>query len=762
MGVGVVMNGVSIIKSKKTIILILLLTFGLLVNVFDVNTAYAGDQPRTYIDSPTANQSFTNQDIQVVGWALNASGVKEVQVLINGTYIGSAEIGLSRPDVDKTYPGYPGGAQSGYQYTVGVNSLKPGNNTITVDAIGNDGSSLSRNTVVNIVKPQPRIYIDSPTANQSSTNQDIQVVGWALNASGVKEVRLSVNGKYVGNAEIGVSRLDVDKAYPGYPGGKESGYRYTVDANSIKSGKHTITVDAIGNDGSCVSQNTIVNIVKPQPRVYIDSPTTNQKVTYQDIEVFGWALNASGVKEVRILVNGTYVGNAEIGVSRSDVDKAYPGYPGGAQSGYQRTADVSNFMSGYNMITVQAIGNDGSSQSCQVRVYMPEILYKNTYYNITLSEFVDIQMNKNPQTDLYGGGWQTAEREDVARYANSQNYLHFTPVNGSGNAKTLQITASSLNMRSGPGTSYDLLSSVSRGQIYTIQGESNGWYKITANGHTGWVSGSYVVLIGNIQTMPTLSTTIEITGNNLRVRSTPVDGMELDHVYAGEVYTYQSISAEGWYKITTKNGYTGWVSNDYAKRVNSISRGLYQFLILSGTSGISSSDLNTELSGKGILAGKGQAFLEAGRDNNINEIYLLSHALLETGNGTSVLANGVNVTVVDGAPVTPMVVYNMFGIGARDEDAVRLGAEYAYKQGWFTPEAAIIGGAKWIADAYINNASFRQDTLYKMRWNPATPGCHQYATDIGWALKQTRNVDLMLAIYQRYNVPLRFDIPIYK
>ena len=26
-----------------------------------------------------------------------------------------------------------------------------------------------------------------------------------------------------------------------------------------------------------------------------------------------------------------------------------------------------------------------------------------------------------------------------------------------------------------------------------------------------------------------------------------------------------------------------------------------------------------------------------------------------------------------------------------------------------------------------------QNTLYKMRWNPAHPGTHQYATDIDWA-----------------------------
>ena len=41
------------------------------------------------------------------------------------------------------------------------------------------------------------------------------------------------------------------------------------------------------------------------------------------------------------------------------------------------------------------------------------------------------------------------------------------------------------------------------------------------------------------------------------------------------------------------------------------------------------------LKGKGILAGKGDAFIKAGLTNKINEVYLISHALLETGNGKS-------------------------------------------------------------------------------------------------------------------------------
>ncbi|SUJ93207.1 Bifunctional autolysin [Staphylococcus aureus] len=45
-------------------------------------------------------------------------------------------------------------------------------------------------------------------------------------------------------------------------------------------------------------------------------------------------------------------------------------------------------------------------------------------------------------------------------------------------------------------------------------------------------------------------------------------------------------------------------------------------------------------------------------------------------------------------------------------------------------QKAIVGGAKFIGNSYVKAG---QNTLYKMRWNPAHPGTHQYATDVDWA-----------------------------
>ena len=203
---------------------------------------------------------------------------------------------------------------------------------------------------------------------------------------------------------------------------------------------------------------------------------------------------------------------------------------------------------------------------------------------------------------------------------------------------------------------------------------------------------------------------------------------------------------------------------------------IYQFLVLSMSAGILEKDMNSILSGQGILAGKGAAFAQASQMHNINELYLISHAKLETGNGKSTLANGVYIdadfklvnangyfinaqgTVIGGKTTKDYKkVYNMFGIGAVDSDALRSGAERAYKEGWFTPEKAIVGGAKFIAEGYIHHQSYKQDTLYKMRWNPASPATHQYATDVGWAVKQAR---IFANLYRQCSTyTLVFDIP---
>src|SRR5699024_8348875 len=69
----------------------------------------------------------------------------------------------------------------------------------------------------------------------------------------------------------------------------------------------------------------------------------------------------------------------------------------------------------------------------------------------------------------------------------------------------------------------------------------------------------------------------------------------------------------------------------------------FQFVDLSKPSGASKSVLNNHLKGKGTLKKQGKPFYNASRKHGINDLYLIAHAQLETGNGTSDLASGVEV-----------------------------------------------------------------------------------------------------------------------
>lgn len=322
------------------------------------------------------------------------------------------------------------------------------------------------------------------------------------------------------------------------------------------------------------------------------------------------------------------------------------------------------------------------------------VIVSYTPYDYTLTQMVDIQMTRNPQWQV-DKKWVKAPREEVQRHVDPNNFVLADLVNY---VSELIISPSSLHVRSTPTTEGESLAMVEKGQIFPVE-EVQLALEGTAAGTEGY-----------------------------------------------------------WFRITVGEE-SGWVCGKYADWVaDSYSPAMFQFLALAGKSGVTVSDLGIILNDKGILHGMEAVFFQASRTNNINEIFLTSLALHESGNGKSTLANGVLFTPEDKS-LPPRVVYNMYGIGAVDSNPIYKGAEYAYNHGWFSPEEAIIGGAYFASRYYVHNSNYYQNTLYKMRWNPVKPGSHQYATDIGWASKQNNYIRQLYALVKMYN--LKFDIPMY-
>lgn len=159
-------------------------------------------------------------------------------------------------------------------------------------------------------------------------------------------------------------------------------------------------------------------------------------------------------------------------------------------------------------------------------------------------------------------------------------------------------------------------------------------------------------------------------------------------------------------------------------------KGKYMFMKLDKTlDNVTAEDLNAVLKGKGTLEGMGQTFIDAANKYKINVVYLVYHALHESNNGKSNLASG-NIKINEQS------TYNFFGIHAYDSDPDKLGSQYAYDNGWFTPKDALEGGIKFIAENYIYSIKpvfSDRKTLYTMKWNPSYPASYEYATDVQWA-----------------------------
>ena len=283
------------------------------------------------IDTPTNNQKIiSGNSINIKGWTVNKFGIKNVQVIMDGKFLIKAQYNISRPDVNAAMPGYPSGVNSGFTSSISAPSI-PGNHTITINAVGNDGSTNSSIVNINVlplVLPQARTVIDTPTNNQKIiSGNSINIKGWTVNKFGIRDVQVIMDGKFLIKAQYNINRPDVNAAMPGYPSGVNSGFTSSISAPSTP-GNHTITINAIGNDGSTNSSIVNINVlplVLPKARTVIDTPTNNQKIiSGNSINIKGWTVNKSGIKDVQVIIDGKFLIGAQYNISRPDVEAVMP------------------------------------------------------------------------------------------------------------------------------------------------------------------------------------------------------------------------------------------------------------------------------------------------------------------------------------------------------------------------------------------------------------------------------------------------------
>ncbi|MCR1847738.1 SH3 domain-containing protein [Paeniclostridium sordellii] len=95
---------------------------------------------------------------------------------------------------------------------------------------------------------------------------------------------------------------------------------------------------------------------------------------------------------------------------------------------------------------------------------------------------------KDGSTGWISGRYVTIATNDTVNITNKDIHVADGPA---------QVTVSELNVRSGPGTNYSVISQVKKGNILAViaVNTSNNWLKIQfKDGTTGWVSGKYVTV----------------------------------------------------------------------------------------------------------------------------------------------------------------------------------------------------------------------------------------------------------------------------
>lgn len=128
-------------------------------------------------------------------------------------------------------------------------------------------------------------------------------------------------------------------------------------------------------------------------------------------------------------------------------------------------------------------------------------------------------------------------------------------------SNVIMVTTADLNLRTGPGTSYSIIRVIPSGAEVTVSNTSSGWAKVSYGGSTGYASLSYLKLKS---TLPSTSTTAMITTGNLNLRTGPGTSYSIIRVIPSGAEVSVLSTSNGWARLTYA-GSTGYASLSYLK-----------------------------------------------------------------------------------------------------------------------------------------------------------------------------------------------------
>lgn len=131
--------------------------------------------------------------------------------------------------------------------------------------------------------------------------------------------------------------------------------------------------------------------------------------------------------------------------------------------------------------------------------------------------------------------------------------------NSQANGKEVISTVSSLNMRSGPGLAYPIITSLNKGDRMIITDKQGDWFKVTKEQHSGWVAAWYTK---QLEAQEIIKQTVISKVDRLNVRSQPsINAATLTQLSAGDQASF--ISEQGDWVEVAFNQVQGFVSKEY-------------------------------------------------------------------------------------------------------------------------------------------------------------------------------------------------------
>ena len=640
--------------------------------------------------------------------------------------------------------------------------------TVTASSLNVRSGPSTSYTVVTTVKKNDKVNILQSSNGWYKIETSSGKQGW-VSSSYISASNSNTNNSTNNNTQSNIAIVNTD----GLNFRNGAGTSYSIIKVLNKGEK--VEVISESNGWSKVKHDSRLGYVASQ---YIDKATTNY--TIKEVNTDGLNVRtgpSTSYATIGKLNKGTRVEVISESAGWSKIN--YNNKTAYVSSGYLKAVSTS---------TPDTKPEDTTQQYKEIKVVNTDGLNVRKGPSTSYESIGKIDKGTSVEVISESDGWSKINYKNTTAYV-ATRYLDKKSTNTEDTTQQYKeikvVNTDGLNVRKGPSTSYESIGKIDKGTSVEVILESDGWSKINYKNTTAYVATRYLDKISSNEQVPPVvggESTENVSGATIYYKAlnytlqNHVDAQYKKALEGGNVIS-SSISRMSEELTTSMPQSRAFVTASKAdleyylnpKNFTNSDKGMMQFLRLDTyKGGITESELNSYLNSLPKVNGKntvfynqGKAFINAAQKYDIDLVYLVSHAMWETGYGKSVLAQGQTITSYKGKPLDkPVTVYNFFGIGAIDKSANVSGAEASYSNGWTSIEKTIEGSAKWISANYIKSSKYNQNTIYKMKFNYDYIW-HQYATDVNWANGISGIMNNIISMYDTAS-NLEFEVPDYK